>query len=180
MSNFVYIATSLDGFISSPDGKLDWLDYVPAPEGDDLGFAKFIDRVDAIVMGRLTFETVVGFDIGWPYTIPGLILSSTLKSVPPEFADQVELAAGTPSEIIELAKGKGFENLYIDGGKTIQSFLENDLIDELIISQIPLLLGGGDRLFGEMDLRLDFELVNTEALVGQIVKNCYRRKREPG
>jgi len=77
-----------------------------------------------------------------------------------------------------MAKDKGFENLYIDGGKTIQNFLRADLIDELIISQIPLLLGGGDRLFAELDQRLNFELISTETLLGQIVKCRYRRKRD--
>jgi dihydrofolate reductase len=165
LSNLVYIGTSLDGFISSADGSLDWLDYVPVPAGDDLGFAAFIDRVDAVVMGRLTFETVVGFGIGWPYPIPGIILSSTLNTAPPDFADHVEFANGTPNEIVELAKGRGFQNLYIDGGKTIQSFLREDLIDELIISQIPLLLGGGDRLFGELAQGRDFELMGSEVLL---------------
>jgi dihydrofolate reductase len=177
MSNFVYIATSLDGYISAPDGKLDWLNYIPIPEGDDLGFAAFVDRVDAIVMGRLTFETVVGFGMGWTYPIPGLVLSSTLASAPQDFADHVDIANGTPSEIVALAKDKGFMNLYIDGGKTIQNFLRADLIDELIISEIPLLLGGGDRLFGELDRRLDFELINVEIMLDQIFKKQYLIKR---
>lgn len=178
MSNIVYIATSLDGYISSSDGKLDWLNYIPVPEGDDLGFAAFIDRVDAIVMGRLTFETVVGFGTGWPYPVPGLVLSSTLSSAPQDFAAHVHFAKGTPHEIVELAKAKGLENLYIDGGKTIQHFLREDLIDELIISQIPLLLGGGDRLFGELGQWLNFKLVSTETLLNQIVQSRYRRKRD--
>ena len=178
MSNFVYIATSLDGYISAPDGNLDWLSYVPIPEGNDLGFAEFIDRVDAIVMGRITFETVVGFGHGWSYPVPGLVLSSTLSSAPEDIADHVDFAKGTPNEIVELAKVKGFENLYIDGGRTIQNFLRADLIDELIISEIPLLLGGGDRLFGELDQPLHFELVSTETLLSQIVKKRFRRKRD--
>jgi dihydrofolate reductase len=177
MANIVYIATSLDGYISAPNGKLDWLNYVPVPEGDDLGFAELMGRVDAIVMGRLTFETVVGFGMGWTYPIPGIVLSSTLTSAPQGFADHVDFANGTPSEIVDIAKQKGFENLYVDGGKTIQNFLRADLIDELVISEIPLLLGGGDRLFGELDQRLDFELINTEIMLDQIVKKQYRRKR---
>jgi len=82
MSNIVYIGTSLDGYISAPDGGLDWLSYVPIPEGDDLGFSEFMKRVDAVVMGRKTFETVLGFGAGWHYPRPGIVLSSTLKSTP--------------------------------------------------------------------------------------------------
>ena len=143
MSNIVYIATSIDGRISSPDGTLDWLGTVPNPEGSDLGFAKFMSRVDAVVMGRLTFETVVGFGLGWHYPIPGIVLSSTLKSVPEEFAKHVQLASGSPNEIMLLAQKAGFENLYIDGGNTIQRFLNADAIDEMIITEVPILLGGG-------------------------------------
>ena len=178
MSNIVYIATSIDGYISAPDGGGEWLNYVPAPQGNDLGFAKFMERVDAVVMGRATFETVVGFGVGWPYSIPGLILSSTMDSAPQDFADHVDFASGSPTEIVEIAKEKGFENLYVDGGKTIQSFLRSDLIDELIISEIPLLLGGGDQLFGSLDQRLDFELIGTEILLNQIVQKRLRRKRD--
>jgi dihydrofolate reductase len=178
MSNIVYIATSLDGYISAPDGNLDWLNFVPVPEGNDLGFAKFASRVDAIVMGRITFETVVGFGHGWSYPVPGIVLSSTVTSAPKDFSEHVEFTKGSPKEIVEFANEKGFENLYIDGGNTIQNFLRADLIDELIISEIPLLLGGGDRLFGELNQRLYFELVGTETLLGQIVKKQYRRKRD--
>lgn len=178
MSNIVYIGTSLDGYISAPDGGLDWLSYVPIPEGDDLGFSEFMDRIDAVVMGRKTFETLLGFGVGWHYPKPGIILSSTLKSAPEEFADHIQFASGTPSEIVQLAKKQGFENLYIDGGTTIQRFLREDLIDELIITEIPLLLGGGDRLFGELDQRLGFELVDTKVLLNQLVRRHYQRKRD--
>jgi dihydrofolate reductase len=177
MSNIVFIATSIDGFISGPNGNLDWLNYVPFPEGEDGGFTDFIGRVDAIVMGRVTFETVVGFGHGWHYPVPGLILSSTVSSAPAEFASHVEFACGTPQEIVELANERGFNNLYIDGGKTVQNFLRADLIDELIITEIPLLLGGGDRLFGELDQQLGFELVSTEVISSRIVQKHYRRNR---
>ena len=168
----------MDGCISSPDGTLDWLDSVPNPEGDDLGFSQFMQRVDAIVMGRITFETVLGFGLGWHYPIPGIVLSSTLDSAPEEFAKHVQFANGSPSEIVQLAKRQGFENLYIDGGKTIQRFLQEGLIDELVITEIPILLGGGDRLFGTLEEQLTFDLVDTEILLDQLVKKHYRRKRD--
>ena len=130
MANIVYIGASLDGYISGPDGDLGWLEYVPVPEGDDLGFSDFMDRIDAVVMGRKTFETLIGFGVGWHYPKPGIILSSTMTSAPKAFADHVQFASGTPGEIVKLAKSRGFENLYIDGGVTIQRFLRDDLIDE--------------------------------------------------
>ena len=121
MTNIVYIATSLDGFISPPDGSLEWLDCVPNPDDSDLGWEAFIGNIDALVMCRLTFETVLGFWIGWHYPVPGIVLSSSLKSVPEEFADQVQIANGRPEDIVALAHAQGFKRLYIDGGRTIQA-----------------------------------------------------------
>ena len=102
MTNFVYIGTSLDGRIASADGDFGWMEYVPNPDGDDLGFSDFMERIDAVVMGRNTFETLIGFDVGWHYPKPGIILSTTLDSVPDEFTEHVEIASGTPAEVIEL------------------------------------------------------------------------------
>ena len=100
MTNIVYIGTSLDGYISSTDGSLDWMECVPNPDGDDLGFFDFMARVDAVIMGRLTFETIQGFGMGWSYPKPGIILSSTMDKLPEEFEDKVSLASGTPAEVI--------------------------------------------------------------------------------
>ena len=178
MTNIVYIATSLDGYISAADGGLEWLGSIPNPENDDLGFSAFMQRVDAIVMGRITFETLIGFDVGWHYPIPGIILSSTMTEAPADFAQHVRFANGSPREIIRRANEQGYENLYIDGGKTIQAFLQEDLIDELIITEIPILLGGGNPLFGQTTQQLAFELIGTEVLLEQLVKRHYRRKRD--
>lgn len=177
MSNIVYIATSLDGYIAAPDGNLDWLETVPNPDGDDLGFFEFMTRVDAVVMGRVTFETVMGFDMGWGYPVPGIILSSTLSAAPAPFDEHVQFTQGAPADIVAMAEQQGFDHLYIDGGVTIQQFLAADLIDEMIITEIPILLGGGQSLFGHLDQSMRFELVGTETLLNQLVKRHYRRKR---
>lgn len=178
MTNIVYIATSLDGYISAPDGNLDWLSMVPNPDDDDLGFAAFMSRVDVVVMGRVTFESVVGFDVGWPYPVPGLILSRSLTQIPAGFEDKVQIISGTPEQIIAQAGGMGHETLYIDGGKTIQGFLRADKIDEMILSELPVLLGGGDRLFGGLVAPLEFEHIGVEVLLGQITKRHYVRRRD--
>ena len=180
MSNFVYIGTSIDGRISSSSGTLDWMETVPNPDGNDLGFFDFVARVDAIVMGRVTFETIIEIGLGWHYPLPGIILSSTMDTAPEGFAEHVQFAKGTPAEIVALAKRQGFTNLYIDGGNTIQRFLRVDLIDELIITELPILLGGGDRLFDTHDQEMKFELLSSEVLLGQMVKRHYRRTRVEG
>jgi len=175
MSNIVYIATSLDGYISSPDGKLDWLETVPNPTGDDLGFNEFMARVDAVVMGRVTFETVQGFGMGWGYPVPGIILSATQKNPPDAFAEKVQFLNASPADVVAAAAAQGFEHLYIDGGKTIQGFLREGLIDEMIITEIPIILGGGDRLFGDLVEPQQFEFVGSEVLLGQLLKKRYVR-----
>jgi dihydrofolate reductase len=149
MGNFAYIATSLDGFIARKDGSLDWLVNIDNPEKSDYGFSDFISQIDAVVIGRGTYEVVAGFR-PWPYNKPVFVLSTTLKH---EYIEtiNVKILSKDPSELVSYLNSKGFNNLYIDGGKTIQGFLSQNLIDELIISRIPVLLGSGIPLFGEID-----------------------------
>ncbi|PRY21478.1 dihydrofolate reductase [Aliiruegeria haliotis] len=177
MTNFVFIATSLDGYIADRDGGLGWLEAVPNPEGDDGGFAAFMEHVDAVVLGRATFEAVVGFDVGWPYPKPGLVLSSTLDAVPAGFEDHVQIAQGAPAEIVAIARGKGYRDLYIDGGRTVQRFLADGLIDEMILTEVPVLLGGGTRLFGHLERAEAFEFLGAEVIRAQLLQKRYRRKR---
>lgn len=177
MANIIYIATSLDGYIADRDGKLDYLNTIPVPEGDDLGFNAFMGTVDAIVMGRTTMDTVLGFGVEWPYPKPVFVLSRTLTEVPKSLEGKVEIMSGSPAEITATLKEKGYDNLYIDGGKVIQGFLADDMIDEMIINKIPILLGGGTNLFGDLPEHYTFEHVNTEVLVGAMVMSHYRRNR---
>ncbi|MDP8208323.1 MAG: dihydrofolate reductase family protein [Candidatus Electryonea clarkiae] len=176
MSNIVYIATSLDSYIADRDGKLEWLNAVPNPEKSDFGYADFMDGIDALVMGRITFETVCGFDIEWPYSKPVFVLSRTLRSIPDGYGDKAEIISGSLQTVLTTLHEQSFNNLYIDGGKTIQSFLAEDLIDELIITRIPILLGGGTPLFGKLPNHLEFEHLNTEIFNNSMVQDHYRRK----
>lgn len=177
MSNRVFIATSIDGYIADRDGGLGWLDLAGLPPGEDGGFARFIGSVDAIVMGRVTFEAVVRFGRGWPYPVPGIVLSSTVPSPPTDFASHVEFASGIPREIVKRAGESGFDHLYIDGGRTIQEFLRADLIDEMIITEIPILLGGGTRLFGELNEQREFDLIESHLIAERVLQRRYRRMR---
>lgn len=174
--NKVFIATSIDGFIADRDGNIDWLESIPNPENDDLGYNQFIASVDAIIMGRVTFETVLGFDIDWPYEIPVFVMSRTLNAIPERLSDRVALVEGTHHEILKAIHAKGYENLYIDGGSTIQGFLKEGLIDQLIITTIPILLGGGIPLFGSLDQPQNFQHVKSTRFLDCMVQNEYRRK----
>jgi dihydrofolate reductase len=172
----IYLAASLDNFIATPDGGLDWLTSIPNPSGSDYGFAEFLSRMDAVVMGRKTFETVLGFDI-WPYSVPAFVLSRSLASLPDKVAGKAELIRGEPAGIVKSLSEGGFNNLYLDGGVTIQGFLAADLIDEMIITRVPVLLGDGVPLFGKLSNPLEFHLVKTQRLNDTLAKSTYRRLR---
>ncbi len=174
--NKVFIAASLDGYIAGKNGEIDWLDSVPNPEGIDMGYGKFIESVDALLMGRISFETVCNFDVEWPYTIPVYVLSRTLESIPEKYKNKVELVKGSLQEVLATIHQKGHHRLYIDGGNTIQNFLKEDLIDEMIITTFPIVLGGGFSLFGELPNRIQFEHVESQVFLNELVQDHYRRK----
>ncbi|EGQ8021279.1 dihydrofolate reductase family protein [Vibrio vulnificus] len=177
MSNIVYIATSLDGYIAGPNNDMDWLHQVPNPDGSDFGFADFMANIDALVMGRNTFEMVLSFGVEWPYNKPVFVLSNTLKSVPEGYQDKVFLVQGALPTVVEQLHQQGYQRLYIDGGKTVQSFLAEDLIDEMIITTIPVLLGAGIPLFGSLPKTLNFKHIHAQRLADYMVKNHYVRVR---
>lgn len=176
MPNIVYIATSLDGYIADKEGKLDWLEETPNPNHDDCGWADFMSRIDAIIMGRNTFNTVINFDCDWPYDRPVFVLSNTLSSVPLEYKGKAELVRGPLRDILQDIHQRGYETVYIDGGVTIQNFLKEDLIDEIILTRMPILLGGGAPLFGELVNPIRFEHVQTDVVLNALVKSQYRKR----
>jgi len=175
--NSVFIATSLDGYIADKNGRIDWLYSIPNPENDDMGYAEFNNKIDALVMGRTTFETVIGFDVDWPYDKPVFVLSNKLKEIPESHKDKAFLVKGTLKEILEQIRGKGFNRLYIDGGTTIRNFLKEDLIDEMVLTTIPILLGGGSSLFSELPNEMKFELIKTKTYLNKVTQNHYKRER---
>jgi len=175
--NKVFIATSMDGYIADKEGKIDFLDIIPEINNIDSGYAAFMADIDAMIMGRSTYETVCGFDIDWPYNIPVYVLSKTLVSGSLKFDKHVSYLKGEPNEILNSIHSAGHHNLYIDGGSVIQSFLKDDLIDEMIITTIPVILGAGAPLFGETEKLLKFNCVETKHYLNSIVQNRYLRIR---
>ncbi len=172
MEATVYVATSIDGFIARENGSLDWL---PAIEegGEDYGYRKFLDSVDAIVMGRRTYETVRSFG-SWPYgKKPLIVLSSRQVEIPRNIADTVESMSAPPTEVVRRLGGRGFRHLYIDGGKTIQGFLREGLIDRLIITRIPILLGSGRPLFGPLSHDIKLRHLETRQFENGLVQSEY-------
>ena len=176
--NSAYIAVSLDGYIADKNGGIEWLDSIPIPNDEDMGYVKFTEGIDALVMGRNTFETVLGFDVDWPYKKPVFVLSNSLNEIPESHKGKAYLVKGTLAEVLEQIHKKGCHRLYIDGGITIQNFLKEDLIDEMTVTIFPVVLGGGSPLFSELPQELDFELVESKVYVNQLVQNHFRRNRK--
>ncbi len=173
--NTVFIATSLDGFIADKNGGIDWLELIPIPDNIDMGYDEFTSQIDALVMGRITFETVCGFDIDWPYQKPVFVISNTLEEIPKKFTNKAHLVKGSLTDVLRQIHRRGYSRLYIDGGITIQSFLKEDLIDEMIITIIPILLGSGSPLFSYLPKELEFECTRSEVYLNKIVQNHFRR-----
>lgn len=178
MANKVFVGTSLDGYIADRHNNLSFLETVPNPEKIDLGFSDFMDSVDAVLMGRKTLETVLSFNLPWHYSKPVFVLSSTITEIPAELTGKVETVTGDIKTVAKELNRRGLKDLYIDGGQLIQSFLSADMIDDLIVTQVPILLGGGTSLYASLPAHQKFDLLNSEILLDALIQSHYRRNRE--
>ena len=169
----VFIATSLDGFIARPDGDVDWLHEGEAlPEHEDLGYRDFIDSIDTLVMGRNSFEKVLEFG-RWPYDKPVIVLSRSLKEVPEKLRSQVRIDASSPEALLERLSREGINRVYLDGGRVIQSFLRAGLVDELCLTTLPILLGSGLPLFGDLPGDIHLKHLCTGSWANGFVQSKY-------
>ncbi len=169
MKASVFVGTSLDGFIARANGALDFL---PPGGGEPHGYDEFIATVDALVIGRKTFETVLGFD-GWAYgKKPVFVLSSRPIAAAPPGA-MVERMSGTPTEIVSQLGARGIQHIYVDGGITIQQFLQAGLIQRLIITCVPVLIGTGIPLFGPLQRDISLKHIATRQYASGLVQSEY-------
>jgi dihydrofolate reductase len=170
MTVSVFVGTSLDGFIARSNGDLDWL---PAGGGEPHGYNEFIATVDTIVIGRKSFEKVLTLE-PWPYGDKRVVV---LSSRPVDLAGAgggvVEQMAGPPAEIVSRLAATGAHHLYVDGGITIQRFLQAGLIDRLIITRVPVLIGDGIPLFGTLQRDIRLRHVVTQQYPSGLVKSEY-------
>jgi dihydrofolate reductase len=175
MKTTVYVGTSLDGFLARKDGDIGWLMQFNNEEVHQ-SYNDFIKNIDAIVIGRGTFETVLDFP-EWPYNRKVFVLSTTIKEIPSRLKDKATVLSMKPFELLTYLSKQGFSNLYIDGGNVIQSFLKEDLIDELIITQVPILIGTGISLFGDLEKDIQLTHRKTEVYSNGLVKNYYEKRK---
>lgn len=170
----VFIATSLDGFIARPDGALDWL---PGAEGgalpEDNGYDAFLATVDVAVMGRSTFEKVLTLG-DWPFPrLPVRVLTTRPLEIPASLPASVRATGGPPAEVLAELSRQGFRHAYVDGGRTIRGFLAAGLVQKLVLTRIPILIGDGIPLFGALPHDLPLRHVRTRVLAGGLVQSEY-------
>ena len=167
----VFVGASVDGFIARPNGELDFL---PPGGGEPHGYDEFMATVDAIVIGRKTFETVLAFD-SWPYGDKRVVvLSRRPLDLSVVRGGVVEQMGGPPAEIVSRLARSGARHLYVDGGVTIQGFLREGLIQRLIITRVPVLIGEGVPLFGALPRDVRLQHVGTRHYASGLVQSEYR------
>jgi dihydrofolate reductase len=169
MKASVFVGTSVDGFIARPKGELDFL---PAGGGEPHGYDEFMATVDALVIGRHTLETVLGFE-DWAYGRKPVFVLSTRPLPPLPAGAVVERLSGEPAAILKDLEARGIGHVYVDGGITIQRFLRAGLIQRLIITRVPVLIGTGIPLFGALPRDVALEHVATRQYPSGLVQTEY-------
>lgn len=165
----VFLGLSVDDFIARPDGDLSWLVSRGEAAGD-AGFTPFMESVDALLMGRGTYEAIADQD-DWPYLgRPVHVLSSTL----PDHVDRRITVHADLHTAIDALTRAGYQRVYVDGGRTVRTFLEAGHITEMTLSRVPVLIGQGASLFGPLPADIPLEHVRTTVLDGGMVQTTYR------
>ncbi|WP_114854769.1 dihydrofolate reductase family protein [Brachybacterium sp. YJGR34] len=165
----VFLGLSVDGRIARPDGDLEWLISRGAAAGD-AGFTPFLESVDALVMGRKTYEAIAPEE-HWPYQDrPVHVISTTLTTD----HDPRITVHRSPEAAVDALQRDGHQRVYVDGGETVRWFLAAELVDELTLSQVPVLIGDGPSLFGPLGGDVHLEHVRTAVLDGGMVQTTYR------
>lgn len=178
----VYIATTVDGFIADKDGSVEFLNQYQSSASvadGDMGISEFLNSIDLLIMGRKTFDQVISFgeDL-WPYGDRQVWVWSrhpSLVKIPQIRSNNAVAVSTSPQELLRMAQQKGYRHAYIDGGTTIQQFLQQGCIDDLVLTRVPILLGKGIPLFLETP-RLSLEHVSTYSYSNGLVQSHYRVK----
>ncbi len=146
-------------------------------DSEDYGYGAFMGRIDAIVMGRKSFEKVLSFG-GWPYgKKPVVVLTRRPIRIPKRLETSVEVMSGTPARIVDILSNRGLRRLYVDGGQTITAFLEAGLIDEIVMTRVPVILGEGIPLFGPLGRSVTLRHAWTRRFKGGLVQSRYKVAR---
>lgn len=171
----LYIACSIDGFIAKPDGNLDWLNSIPNPENLDYGYSDLLKRISCIIMGRRTYSEILGFGIEWPYTGIMTYVVTSNDSLKIDTTETFRLS-GDISEAVRKIKLETSKDIWLaGGGQLVTYFLNNNLIDKMIISFIPTILGQGIPLFPDKPEETMWNLTEHTAYSTGIVTLTYEK-----
>lgn len=165
----VFVGVSVDGFLARPDGTFDFLE---AGGGEPHGFEEFLATVDVLLMGRMTYEVVRAF-AEWPYGDRPVFVLST-KPLPAD--ERIERIEGDPHDILKELEARGFAHVYVDGGLTIQGLLRAGLIDRMVVTRVPVLIGTGIPLFGPTGKDILLHHVSTQSYPTGLVQSTYSLK----
>lgn len=165
----VFVGTSLDGFIARANGAFDFL---PAGGGEPHGYEEFMATVDAMVIGRKTYEIVLGLE-AWPYAATPVFVLSSQPLAPAPAAASVERLSGPPTAIVSQLSARGLRHIYVDGGITIQEFLRAGVIQRIVITRVPVLIGSGIALFGPIARDIALRHIATQQYASGLVKSEY-------
>ena len=168
----LYIAASLDGFIAGSDGDISWLDKYQG-EAEDYGYSDFYKNVGASIMGANTYEKALTLKGGIDNNMPTYVV--THRKLQTRADARITLYSGNLTELINKIRHKTAEDIWlVGGGQLTQSFLKEDLIDEIILSTIPIILGEGIFLFGNIRKEINLVLTNTKSYKSGIVQTQYK------
>lgn len=140
IKNSVFIVTSLDRWIADKNGRIDSLYSIPNSDNVAMGYVEFNKGIDALIIGWIIFETLLEFDVDWPFNKAVFLVLISWKKTPKSHKRKAFLVKGTLTEILHQIHKKGFNKLYIDEGARIQNFLKEDLIDEMVITIISVFI----------------------------------------
>ncbi len=169
----VFIATSLDGFIARDNGALDWL---PQDQAEDHGYTDFFSSIDTMLMGRITYETILGFT---PYPYEGkrvVVCSRTLTEVPAHLIGKLEFSANPLPDLVQRLESQGSKHIYADGGQIITALLELGLVNRIVLTRVPVLLGLGIPLFGALSTDVILQHIETKTFSSGLVQSVYQIK----
>lgn len=169
MIGSVFVGVSLDGFMAR---KNDSFDFLPADGGEPHGYTEFMASVDALIIGRRTYDVVLGFP-QWAYGKKPVFVLSSKPLAPAPGEAVVEHVAGEPADIAKALDARGIGHAYVDGGATVQSFMRAGCIHRLIVTRVPVLIGDGIALFGALDADVSLKHVATRQFESGLVQSEY-------
>ena len=171
----IYIAATIDGFIARADGAIDWLEH--DSKGQDYGWGAFRESIDSLILGRQTYEQVLSFGVDWPYQgLATFVWSRTLTKgdIFSALTDHVvEVSALAPAALLDELAARGLKSVWIDGGKTLQSFLAAGLVDLITVTRLPILIGRGIPLFGDLPDDVHLKHLETQSFDSGVVQSSY-------